>query len=50
MKRRRPLVPVVIALLMVSSAALAVILKPHERLAEELPKSGVTVAIKPDLG
>ncbi|HEU4709067.1 MAG TPA: EpsI family protein, partial [Methylophilaceae bacterium] len=50
MKHRFPLVPVFMALLMVSSAALAVVLKPHERLAEELPALSLEKAIPKRFG
>lgn len=50
MTRRFPLVPIFIALLMVSSAALAVALKPHERLVEELPSLSLEEAIPKRFG
>jgi len=48
--RRIPLVPVFIALLMVSSAALAVVLKPEQRLAEELPPLSLEKAVPKSFG
>lgn len=48
--RRIPLVPVFMALLMVSSAALAVALKPEQRLAEELPPLSLEEAVPKSFG
>ena len=48
--RRIPLVPVFIALLMVSSAALAVVLKPNQRLVEELPPLKLEEAVPKSFG
>lgn len=48
--KRIPLVPVFIALLMVSSAALAVALKPEQRLAEELPPLSLEEAVPKSFG
>jgi EpsI family protein len=48
--RRMPLVPVFMALLMVSSAALAVALKPHQRLVEELPPLSLEEAVPESFG
>jgi len=48
--RRIPLVPVFMALLMVSSAALAVVLKPEQRLAEELPPLSLEEAVPKSFG
>lgn len=45
MTRRFPLIPVFIALLMVSSAALAVALKPDQRMVDELPPLSLEEAI-----
>jgi len=48
--RRIPLIPVFMALLMVSSAALAVALKPSQRLVEELPPLSLEEAIPKSFG
>ena len=48
--RRIPLVPVFMALLMVSSAALAVVLKPNQRLVEELPPLKLEEAVPKSFG
>ncbi|HYG32988.1 MAG TPA: EpsI family protein [Methylophilaceae bacterium] len=48
--RRIPLIPVFMALLMVSSAALAVALKPSQRLVEEMPPLSLEEAIPKSFG
>ena len=50
MTRRFPLVPVFMALLMVSSAALAVALKPEQRMVDELPPLSLEEAIPSSFG
>lgn len=50
MNRRFPMIPVFMALLMVSSAALAVALKPSQRLVEELPPLSLEEAIPKSFG
>jgi EpsI family protein len=48
--RRFPLVPVFIALLMMSSAALAVALKPQQRMVDELPPLTLEEAVPTSFG
>lgn len=48
--RRFPLVPVFIALLMMSSAALAVALKPQQRMVDELPPLKLEEAVPASFG
>ncbi|HYD33082.1 MAG TPA: EpsI family protein [Methylophilaceae bacterium] len=48
--KRMPLVPIFMALLMVSSAALAVVLKPEQRLVDELPPLSLEEAVPKSFG
>lgn len=50
MTRRFPLIPLFMAMLMVSSAALAVALKPDQRMVDELPPLSLEEAIPTSFG